>query len=99
MRSKRSNEGYLLIDHSMSPGTAEVPEGRRFEAAVLVCGHCQRGMLRNPERTRDRFHCRKCDKYVCDFCGDPLITGCRNYVAMLDEMQEQAFRKLNIREL
>lgn len=59
MRSKRSLEGYLLIDNSASGGA-------KVEVPVLTCSHCQAQIIVNPLRTRDRNHCRKCDAYVCD---------------------------------
>jgi hypothetical protein len=97
--SLKRHEGLLIIDHSASPGTAEVPEGSVLEAATLTCGHCQRQMIRNPLRTRERFHCRGCNSYVCDFCGDPLQTGCKDINRILDSQQEQAFRNQNLKEI
>lgn len=99
MKTKRSQEGYLLIDHTASPGDVIVPEGTKLESATLLCGHCQRILLRNPLRTRSRFHCSGCNEYVCDFCGDPIVTGCKNFVQLLDKMQEEAFKALNIKEI
>jgi hypothetical protein len=73
-------ENYLMIDHRASPGIPagrfraagfnmpEVPEGKMFEAAVLVCLHCQTHVVQNFDRTRERGYCPKCDGYICDIC-------------------------------
>lgn len=52
MRSLRSLENYLTVDGK--------------EMATLTCCHCQRQVILNPLRTRERNHCRKCHAYVCD---------------------------------
>jgi hypothetical protein len=106
MFSKRSLEGYTLIDHRESPGirpedVAHIPDaiavgpGRRFESAHITCSHCQRGVVLNPLRTRERGYCRKCDKYICDLCTAELHnTGiCRPYVQFVDELLEAAARR------
>lgn len=74
-------KGYLLIDHSASPGIDEgtalqvgldptlVGEGKRLEADTLTCAHCKGVVLRNPFRTRERASCPKCGHhYICDGC-------------------------------
>jgi hypothetical protein len=68
MKSLRSHEGYLLIDHSQSPGTAEVPGGTIYESATYTCGHCQAIVVIEPKRTRARGFCLKCNHRVCDAC-------------------------------
>lgn len=99
MRSKRSHEGYLLIDHTNSPGLTEdilapigrsgpvVGEGQKFEAGVLTCAHCQRQVIINPLRTRDRNYCRKCDHYVCD---EPGCAECNGSYRNLMENEYEA---------
>jgi len=78
--SKKSTEGYLLVDHSASPGLPEdvaiasgydptlCREGKRFEAASLTCDHCKVVVIKNPRRTRERPFCAKCHHYICDVC-------------------------------
>jgi hypothetical protein len=90
MASKRSHEGYLLIDHTDSPGVpdslsvaAGLPAGAgrgKFECATLTCQHCDVQVLVNPKRNRERAWCKHCDHYLCDACGVALQhTGeCRN---------------------
>lgn len=86
MGSLRRHEGYLLIDHSSSPGTAGVGEGQVFEAATLTCAHCQRVLLVNPDRTRTRCYCAPCDHYICDPCGAVAATSLthRPFAAVVD---------------
>jgi len=74
-------EGYLVVDHSASPGLPEdiarqagydpkhCGEGKVFEAATLTCSHCGNAVVKNPRRTRERGFCRKCDHYICELCA------------------------------
>lgn len=99
-RSEKSREGYLLVDHSFSPGLpADVArasgydpalcgEGKRFEAATQTCSHCGGSQVKNPLRTRERGHCSKCNHFLCDPCAAVLkLTGeCKPYVAYTDRV-------------
>jgi len=77
--SKRAHEGYLLLDHRDSPGVPDdiaapfgMPAGSGrglFEAATFTCSHCEFVVVLNPDRTRERAWCKKCDHYLCDGCG------------------------------
>jgi hypothetical protein len=80
-RSKRSLEGYVQVDHRNSPGVrpedlpaelrfscVAVPGGVNYESATITCGHCQAGVILNPDRSRERGYCPKCDRYTCDNC-------------------------------
>lgn len=81
MFSKRSQEGYLLVDHRASPGLTEAEariagfdpkqcgEGKLFEAASLTCEHCKVAVVKNPLRVRERAFCTKCHHYICDVCA------------------------------
>ncbi len=73
-------EGYLLVDHSASPGLPEwaarqsgfdpglTKEGRKFEAPTLTCSHCKSAVVKSAAR-RERASCAKCGgKYICDYC-------------------------------
>lgn len=76
MKTKRSREGYLLIDHRASPGVAELLVRRAglpgiagqglFESATVTCSHCHAIVILNPNRSRPRGWCAACDAYVCD---------------------------------
>lgn len=81
--SKRAREGFLLIDNRHAAG----PGGVRFlEAATTTCSHCQRQIVRNPARERERAWCRSCDSYICDECEAlRAVAGCKTFHAKLDE--------------
>lgn len=101
--SKRSHEGYLLIDHRHSPGLTpgEVPDmgldapivgaGQLYESATITCSHCQVTVVLNPLRTRERGYCTKCDHYVCDNPG--CNRECLPMVRVLDILQELALKR------
>lgn len=104
MHSKRSLEGYLIIDNRHAP----VPKHQThqfagagvsgvMEAPVLTCSHCHRQMIVQPLRTRERPYCRKCDHYICDDCAlvAKLNGGeCAPMTAVLDRQQEAALALL-----
>lgn len=82
MRTQKSRDGYLVIDHRASPGLPEdvarksgydpkhCGEGGLFEAATMTCSHCKVSVVKNPLRTRERASCAKCGyHYICDFCA------------------------------
>ena len=73
--------GYLFVDHRNSPGIPEdvarkmgyepslVGEGKLMEADTMMCAHCNRPVIMNPMRTRDRAYCMGCGgQYICDLC-------------------------------
>lgn len=78
-RSLSHGAGYLVIDHSNSPGLTAadvagipdaqaVPAGTVLERDVLTCSHCQRAVVLEPGRVRARGYCPKCHHYICDTC-------------------------------
>lgn len=86
--SKRSLEGYLLMDNRVSGG-------QMVEAPILTCSHCQRQLMVNPGRTRDREYCAKCDHYICDWCAAERkgVDECLPMKARLEALQADAFRQ------
>lgn len=104
MKSKRSHEGYLLLDNSVNQGVPEAlvhqagfPVGAargKFECATITCSHCQTVLIVNPLRTRPRAWCSKCDHYLCDACGMALHqTGvCRTFKQVAEEVVEAAVK-------
>ena len=108
IHTKRSHEGYLLIDHTASPGTGSlaartetvaknvpiVPEGTKLEASIITCAHCQRGVILNPQRSHVREWCWGCNHYLCDNCGlvRKIDGQCRSMKALFDRLQEQAYQ-------
>lgn len=89
MISQRSKEGFLVIDNRHAPDM----QGRTgvLELATITCSHCQRQIIRNPARTRDRAFCAKCDHYICDECG--AAGGCVPYAKRLDDIEKQVLRQ------
>lgn len=76
-----AHNGYLVIDHSNSPGIPDsmapqiaamggipVPGSTTLEMDTWTCKHCSSIVLKNPSRTRPREVCRKCMAVVCDKC-------------------------------
>ena len=99
MPSKRRLEGYLQVDNRESPGVlpgqiptpaGALPVGRStmFESAVVTCSHCQRQVILNPDRSRPRGYCAKCDHYVCD--SPACNMECVPYAALLDRAERLA---------
>jgi hypothetical protein len=103
--SRREAEGYVLIDHRDSMGLTEeeriaarlsplmpIGKGQRLEAPTFCCSHCDRIVIMNPLRNRERTVC-KCDRYICD---DPCairyaLTGeCRCRQKRIDEFMAKA---------
>lgn len=102
MSSKRSHEGYLMIDHRSGVGLPDevvraegLPEGAGrglFETATYTCNHCKTIVVMNPQRTRERAWCRGCDHYICDACEvhRKLAGGCRTFDEVVDKALEAA---------
>ena len=82
MKSKRRQEGYLLIDHRASPGTQLVPEGTIYETPTVTCSHCGAIVILSPTRKRPRHYCAKCDHYVCDRAE--CVIECRPWKKVLE---------------
>ena len=110
IKSRKRHEGYLMIDHTFSPGVPEeltkplnlitAAPGKKLEAATLTCSHCQKTVILNPQRTRARGYCPSCDHFVCDLCeGIRQIQGCQNIKKVTEELIERAARNLNLGEI
>lgn len=103
MASKQNQEGYLLIDNRFGPGvTAEfirstgkwapvVGEGATYESATVTCTHCGTIVVLNPDRTRPRSYCRRCDAYICDGCA--ALGECVPFEKILLDLQDAAYHK------
>ncbi len=85
VHSKRSHEGYLLNDQRHSGGGL-------LESATITCSHCHRVVVLNPQRTRERGYCAKCDHYLCDGCT--AGGECLPLNKVLDELQNAAVLSL-----
>jgi hypothetical protein len=101
--SKRSKEGYLMIDnragHMPTPEemlrASGLPVGASkglFETPTYTCSHCQYVVVMNPQRTREREYCRACDSYICDGCGEKKKHGlpCKTFKQVVDEAMNAA---------
>lgn len=64
---RKGDGGYLMNDNRASGGKLE-------EFRTETCSHCNAVVILNPERTRPREYCRRCDHYVCDKAG--CIVNC-----------------------
>ena len=103
--SKRSLEGYILIDHragdgltsevARSAGVGTMPLRGLFESATVTCSHCQRQVILRPDRSRERGYCPKCDHYVCDSCEVVRIaTGeCRTFKQIMDDHEKAVLKQ------
>jgi hypothetical protein len=78
-RSLADGAGFLEINHQDSPGlspadVAHMPgamavgAGQVLERDIKQCSHCQRGVVLNPGRVRNRAVCLKCYRFICDSC-------------------------------
>lgn len=86
--SKRSHEGYFLVDNRHSGGGM-------LESATITCSHCQSVVVLNPNRSRSRGYCPKCDHYICDGCEATRVASagaCRPFNQIIEEAQEHALR-------
>jgi hypothetical protein len=83
MQTKRSIEGELMIDERACGG-------KLLESATVTCSHCQRVVVLNPDRSRPRGYCSKCDHYICDLCDE---RECMPVRKTFDLIREDAFRK------
>ena len=110
MITQKSKESYLFVDHRASPGLSpemarrmgypagSVSEGKLLEIATLTCCHCGGVLIKNPERTRAREHCFKCNSYICDMCAE--LARHPDYVhnpftKFADDLREAALRNPN----
>jgi hypothetical protein len=104
--SKRSHEGYYLIDNRVNEGVpaetmlsiglpASAGQGL-FESATFTCSHCEVVVVLNPDRTRERGYCRQCDHYICDGCThkrDVLKERCYPWKARMADAIDEAIKK------
>lgn len=105
MPSLRRIESYVQIDHRESPGFDAATSHRlglgrhcvgsvNYESAVVHCCGCSRGVLLNPDRSRERAYCKKCDSYLCDACALAIQNGAPHVpmAKFLDDAQEAAVK-------
>jgi len=85
--------GYLEVDHravdTLPPGVV-----KHFEADTYTCSHCERVVVLNPARTRERYKCGGCKHHICDDCAAKKVAGggCKTYAQFIDELRERDTR-------
>lgn len=114
MFSSRELENYLEIDHRNSPGFTceeahhagmgsiadQLGKGRIAKVPVVTCSHCQKQVIMNPLRTRERARCWKCWNYLCDGCKVIQVANggeCKPFVQVIEELWNEAVKKLGAR--
>ena len=103
MSSLQRHDGYFMLDNRESPGVPDalmvaqgLPTGSGkhfFESACITCSHCERVVVLNPDRSRERGYCPKCDHYVCDQCETARVASggaCYPFKAMVQDLLEHA---------
>ena len=103
MNSRRRHEGYLIIDHRAGMGLTDeeahqfgappVGHGKMMELPTITCRHCQKVVIINPSRTRERAYCPKCDHYICDWCeAERVALGgeCKLFDRLADNVLNEA---------
>lgn len=84
-----SGLGHLEIDQracDLPPGTQ-----RYFEADTYTCSHCERIVVMNPQRKRERYKCKSCNHHVCDDCAAKAVAGerCMPIKVLAEILREQ----------
>lgn len=66
--------GYLQIDHRAGENA---PNGLplNFESDTYTCSHCQRVVIMNMDRTRERYKCSGCTHHICDDCAAERVAA------------------------
>lgn len=79
--------GVVALDNRASGG-------RLFEADTYTCTHCNRVVVLNPERKRDRYKCRGCSHHICDECAAERMAGgeCLTFTQRADRILEKLTR-------
>lgn len=76
-----TNLGYYQVDNRAAGHGV-------FEADTYTCTHCQRVVVMNPERKRERYKCRGCSHLICDPCAVLRTAGapCKTFIQYADEI-------------
>src|SRR6516225_6558246 len=109
---KSELDGEVTIDHRESPGFTEqeaVAAGRSvlvqhnfpklLRMPTYCCSHCDRIVVKNPFRTRNRSWCPQCDREICD---DPCAVAfkldgiCRCRAKRIDEHMKKYSHTLTL---
>ena len=100
MKSLRSNEGQITLDHRNSPGMGEAAlaeaglplnAGRGyFQAPTYTCHHCQKLCVVRLPRNTELPYCAGCDHHICGTCGQRRAAGlaCKPFKQLVDDYLE-----------
>lgn len=66
IQTQPTNLGYLAQGGGNSP---------LVEMATYTCTHCGTVVVMNPERKRERYHCKGCSHLICDPCAALRAAG------------------------
>ncbi len=96
IQTENTNLGYLMVDNRASGDAPPGCRGALFEAATYTCTHCQRVVVMNPERKRERYKCSGCTHMICDDCGAKRASGapCKTWAQLIEEYAEAEARGL-----
>lgn len=95
--TQRNKEGYLMIDNRNNEGMPDalvvsvglplIAAKGLFEAPTYTCSHCNAVVVLNPNRQRERAHCRGCDHLICDNCNVIRLQTmkCKTFKQIVDE--------------
>jgi len=86
------NAGYYKNDDTASGG-------RKSEADVQSCSHCQRVILMQQWK-EDGGWCGRCMKPICGPCADRMQTrGCEPFIKQIEQALEANYRVQHLRKL
>jgi hypothetical protein len=87
--------GYLEIDHRAAEMLLPPEIQRYFEADTYTCSHCDRVVVLNSQRTRERYKCGGCNHHVCDECAAKRVAGgsCRTMAQFVEEIRDRDARQ------
>jgi hypothetical protein len=104
-------ENYVEIDHRESPGITHeeaarlgaiahcdvvaVGKGQHFKSACITCHGCEKQVILNPDRSRERHYCPTHDAYLCDDCElqRKLSGKCISWWQRIEEAANAFLRK------
>ena len=89
--------GYYMVDHrACEIGIPAAGGGYLFEADTYTCRHCERVVVLNPDRKRERYKCHGCNHHICDNCaalrtaGAPCMTFLQKLELVLTEDERRS---------
>ena len=87
--------GYLEVDQRNAESPLPPGTQRHFEADTYTCSHCQRVVVMNPLRKRERYKCKGCAHHICDDCAAAISQGgsCRTFAQIVEEELERVARQ------